>query len=92
MGDEFVIPEPGTDEFIDLLCLLERARYDLAKAWCIVVADEETGEVCHVYGGFAEPEQALAYAGEHDRQWREQESEDAGVWKYAIVPLWGPGE
>lgn len=86
------MPEPGTPEMVDLICLLDRARYELAKAWAVVVADEETGEVCHVYGGFAEAEQAFLYAGEHDREWHDQEGDTATAWKYAIVPLWGPGE
>lgn len=90
--DDFVIPEAGSPEMIDLLCRLEQARYELANAWSVVVADDETGEVCHTYGPFDEAEQALAHAGEHDRDWHEQEGDEAGSWKYAIVPLWGPGE
>lgn len=88
----FEIPEAGSPEMVDLLCKLEQARYELATAWCVVVADEDTGEVCHTYGPFDEAEQALTYAGEHDREWQEQEGDEAGSWKYAIVPLWGPGE
>lgn len=88
---DFEIPEPGSPEMVELLCTLERARYELATAWCVVVADNESGEVCHTFGPFDEAEQALAYAGEHDRDWHEQEGE-SGDWKYAIVPLWGPGE
>lgn len=89
---DFQIPEPGSPEMVDLLCRLDKARYELANAWAVVVADEESGEVCHVYAGFDSAEQAFVYAGEHDREWHEQEGDEANTWKYAIVPLWEPGE
>lgn len=89
---DFVLPEPGSPEMVDLICRLEHARYELATAWCIVVADDDVGEICHVFGPFDEPEQALIEAGRQDADWKTSVGEDEGGWTYKIVPLWGPGE
>ena len=86
----FEIPEPGTDEFVDLLCLLDKARYENAREWIIVVVDE-SGEVVQGYGPFEQAEQALVEAGEQEAWWAENEP-DEDACTYKIVPLWGPGQ
>jgi len=88
---DFEIPEPGTDEFVNLLCLLDKARYENAREWIVVVIDDDTGEVVHGYGPFTEAEQALVEAGEQEAWWKENEPEE-GTCTYKIVPLWGAGE
>lgn len=89
---EFQIPEHGTEEWVDLLCLLDRARYENAKAWVVVVIDDDTDEVCNAYGPFDEAEQALIESGRQDAEWKAHADPEEGNWTYKIVPLWGPGE
>lgn len=88
---EFQIPEPGTDEFVDLLCRLDRARYENVREWIVVVVDDESGEIIHGYGPFDEAEQALIEAGQQAEWWAENEPDESPS-TYKIVPLWGPGE
>ena len=89
--DGFDLPEPDSPEMVDLLCLLDRARYENAHAWIVVVVDDESGEIVHGYGPFPQAEQALVEAGEQATWWKENEP-DEGLSTYKIVPLWGPGE
>ena len=89
----FAIPEYGTEEWVDLMCRLEQARYENAKRWTVVLVDEHSGDICQTIGPFTEAEQALVHAGEHDRDWRETEDPEGNAgFVYKIVPLWGPGE
>lgn len=87
----FELPEPGTEEMVDLLCRLDKARYDNVREWIVVVVDDETGEIIHGYGPFDEAEQALVEAGQQATWWEENEPESSPS-TYKIVPLWGPGE
>lgn len=87
----FELPEPGSQAMVDLLCLLDKARYENAHAWIVVVIDDETGEIVHGYGPFEQAEQALAEAGQQAAWWAENEP-DESTSTYKIVPLWGPGE
>lgn len=90
---EFVLPEPGTEEWVDLMCGLDRARYENANRWTVVLVDEDSGEICQTIGPFDEAEQALVFAGEHDRDWKENEDPDGNAgFVYKIVPLWGVDE
>lgn len=90
---DFEIPEAGSQEFVDLLCMLDRARYENARAWLVVTIDDESGEIVHGHGPFEQAEQALTAAGEMDAEWqRIAEDEDDSTYTYKIVPLWGPGE
>lgn len=79
---------------VDLLCLLDRARYQNARAWIVITVDDESGEIVHGHGPFAEAEQALVAAGEQHQEWERERERDpeAGTETYKIVPLWGPGE
>lgn len=88
---DFALPEPGSAEMVDLLCMLDQSRYDNAKAWIVVVADAETNEIVHGYGPFGQAEQALAEAGEQAAWWKENAPELSES-VYRIVPLWAPGE
>jgi len=89
---DFEIPEPGSPEMVDLLCRLEQARYENATAWCIVVIDDCTGEVCQGCGPFDEPEQALIAAGRQEADWNEHAEPEEGSFTYKIVPFFEPGE
>lgn len=86
--DGFEIPDAGTPEFVDLLCLLDKARYENARAWVVVVVDDESGEIIHGCGPFHEAEQALVEAGEQEAALTAEESSCT----FKIVPLWRPGE
>ena len=88
---DFEIPEAGTPEYVDLMCLLDKSRYDNVREWIVVVVDDESGEIIHGYGPFDEAEQALVEAGEQEAWWRENEP-NLATSTYKIVPLWGPGE
>lgn len=87
----FELPDHGTPEFVDLLCRLDQARSENARAWIVVVVDDDTGEVVHGYGPFEQAEQALVEAGKQETWWAENEP-DEPTSSYKIVPLWGPGE
>ena len=89
--DDFVIPEHGSQEFVDLLCLLDRARYENARAWLVVTVDDESGEIVHGHGPFTDAEDALVAAGEMDNEWQ-RIADDDSTYTYKIVPLWEPGQ
>jgi len=88
----FEIPEQGTAEWVDLLCRLDRARYENANAWVVISVDDDSGEICDATGPFPEAEMALVKAGRMDADWKETEDEESGTWTYKIVPIWAPGE
>ena len=89
---DFAIPEYGTEEWVDLMCRLEQARYENATGWVVVLADADDGAICQAIGPFEEAEQALVHAGEHDRDWRENEDPEGNAgFVYKIVPFWEPG-
>jgi hypothetical protein len=86
----FVIPEPGSDAMVDLLCRIDQARYEEAKAFVVIAIDEVTGQVAHTTGPFAEPEHALIEAGRQDADWKAHAEPEEGDYSYVVVPLWEP--
>lgn len=88
----FEIPARGSDALVDLLCRIDKARYDEAKQFVVVVIDDDTGDVAHATGPFAEPEQALIEAGRQESDWKSHAQPDEGTWSYKVVPLWEPDE
>jgi hypothetical protein len=74
----------------DLLVKLERAAVGSAKAFVVVTVDDESGDVVHATGPFAEPEQALVQAGRDDAEWKRVAEPGEGNFTYVVVPLWEP--
>lgn len=89
--DFAALPDPGSPEMVELLCLLDQSRYENARAWVVVVVDAESADIVQCYGPFEQAEQALVEAGEQAAWWKENAPELSES-LYKIVPLWGPGE
>lgn len=89
--NDFVLPDPGSPEMVELLCRLDQSRYENARAWVVVVVDPESGQIVQAYGPFEQAEQALVEAGEQAAWWKENAPELSES-LYKIVPLWESGE
>jgi hypothetical protein len=66
-GDRPIDERAVREFFADVHVGIEQAQRQEASGWVVLSTDLESGKHVHVVGPFQTPEQALAYAGDRDR-------------------------
>lgn len=81
------------EALIELICNLERAAHEHARAFVVVCSERSSGQVVHATGPFPQAEHALIESVREDREWRHFcDAGEEDSFSYQVVPLWEQGK